>query len=464
MQQVEQFSPSLAGIALLVGQIADGIATPFVGIESDRDTDWILCRYGKRKTWHLLGTICVLVSFPIIFTSCPGCQHAEQYAQVIYYSAFIVIFQFGWASVQISHLAMIPDLTPHSNERVELNAWRYAFTVVSNITVYSIAWLYLGLGTTEGKTTPQLCPRDAMHFQRIVWSILILGIIFSLIFHLIVRENPGYSKLQRASFISSDGVDYSLRANHLKWFDWFKVTQFYKVGFLYMGTRLTINLTQAYIPFYLQTTLMLSRESIAYIPLLMYISGFFSSLVMKPINCTLGKKWTFVAGCLIAFSGYTWIYFGAGEKYTMYGIYGVCFLLGVSGSIMLITSLGITSDLIGHNTTSGAFVFGAMSFLDKVSNGVAVMSIQYMHDNSIPSCVYYRNVLSFVCGGSTIMALIAIVLLIPDQIGDQRRPCLPNLNDDSMGRSSGSISDDEPIISQPSINGRADHDKVIAVQ
>ena len=55
MQQVRQFSAALAGIALLVGQVADGIATPFVGIESDRETSWWLCRYGKRKTWHLLG-------------------------------------------------------------------------------------------------------------------------------------------------------------------------------------------------------------------------------------------------------------------------------------------------------------------------------------------------------------------------------------------------------------------------
>lgn len=45
---------------------------------------------------------------------------------------------------------------------------------------------------------------------------------------------------------------------------------------------------------------------------------------------------------------------------------------------MLVTSLGITADLIGKNTQSGAFVYGAMSFTDKMANGVAILLIQYL--------------------------------------------------------------------------------------
>lgn len=44
---------------------------------------------------------------------------------------------------------------------------------------------------------------------------------------------------------------------------------------------------------------------------------------------------------------------------------------------MLVTSLGLTADLIGENTESGAFVYGAMSFTDKLCNGLVVMVIQY---------------------------------------------------------------------------------------
>lgn len=45
---------------------------------------------------------------------------------------------------------------------------------------------------------------------------------------------------------------------------------------------------------------------------------------------------------------------------------------------MLVTSLGVCADLIGQNTESGAFVYGVMSFMDKLSNGFAVMLIQYL--------------------------------------------------------------------------------------
>jgi len=43
---------------------------------------------------------------------------------------------------------------------------------------------------------------------------------------------------------------------------------------------------------------------------------------------------------------------------------------------MLVTTLGFTADLIGPDTDSGAFVYGSMSFADKLINGVAIMIVQ----------------------------------------------------------------------------------------
>lgn len=47
------FSSSNAGILLMVGQVADGLCTPLIGYESDRYGGSL--RYGRRKSWHLLG-------------------------------------------------------------------------------------------------------------------------------------------------------------------------------------------------------------------------------------------------------------------------------------------------------------------------------------------------------------------------------------------------------------------------
>ena len=38
---------------MLVGQIADGVATPLVGYEVDHYKGCV--RYGKRKSWNLIG-------------------------------------------------------------------------------------------------------------------------------------------------------------------------------------------------------------------------------------------------------------------------------------------------------------------------------------------------------------------------------------------------------------------------
>ena len=40
---------------------------------------------------------------------------------------------------------------------------------------------------------------------------------------------------------------------------------------------------------------------------------------------------------------------------------------------MLVSSLALTANLIGKNTSTAAFVYGAMSLTDKIANGIAVI-------------------------------------------------------------------------------------------
>ncbi|XP_076336059.1 major facilitator superfamily domain-containing protein 12-like isoform X1 [Tachypleus tridentatus] len=419
LHYVLQFNNNTAGILMLTGQIADGVATPFVGIESDKIDNFWLCRYGRRKTWHLLGTICVLVSFPFLFSKCFGCSEAHEGAQLVYYAAFIIIFQFGWASVQISHLSLIPDLTPVSSERVELNSLRYAFTVASNISVYVITWVFLGAGSTD--KDHYLTPSDAPLFRNITLTVLGVGFLFSVTFHIFVKEKKPQTHPQTAS----DEVDFDLdHLTHLTWKEWFREPQFYQIGLLYMGTRLYVNLSQVYTPLYLQDSLKLETQSIAIIPLVIYVSGFLSSLFVTFINRKLGSKVTYLFGVSSAIGASVWLYFGRGDLYRYREVYAVAVLIGIGGSTMLVTSLSITSDLIGKNTSSGAFVFGAMSFLDKLSNGLAVLIIQDVHP-CIWCCEdcqwYYQYVMVFACGGSAVFALIMLATLSRSSIGVKQR-------------------------------------------
>lgn len=92
-----------------------------------------------------------------------------------------------------------------------------------------------------------------------------------------------------------------------------------QVAVLYMATRLIVNLSQTYIAMYLTNSLLLSKvgtgqvqgsmgrcpdvawgssppcpcrlqKYIATIPLVMYVSGFLSSFLMKPVNKWIGRN------------------------------------------------------------------------------------------------------------------------------------------------------------------------------
>lgn len=67
----------------------------------------------------------MILAFPFLFTRCLGCAiGTTDWVKLIYFVPFVVVFQFGWAAVQISHMALIPDLTSRDTERIELNAIR----------------------------------------------------------------------------------------------------------------------------------------------------------------------------------------------------------------------------------------------------------------------------------------------------------------------------------------------------
>ncbi|XP_051719009.1 major facilitator superfamily domain-containing protein 12-like isoform X2 [Ctenopharyngodon idella] len=416
------FQNTYAGVLLLVGQIADGVCTPLIGYESDKTPG---CgSYGKRKTWHLVGTFSVLLSFPFIFNQCLGCNlNTPQWVSLTYFTPFIVIFQFGWAATQISHLSLIPELASCEHEKVELTAYRYAFTVIANITVYAVAWLLFHFQTQEGDDpaiADNLGPVDIPVFRNLGLIVVGIGALFSLLFHLGTREKgarpsqeeDGSSPGERQPLLHNATVVPP--TNPLQWKHWLRQPSFYQVAVLYMSTRLIVNLSQTYISMYLTYTLLLPKKYIATIPLVMFLSGFASSFIMKPLSKLIGKCMTYFLGLLLilVFSYWVLVDTHMGEK-----VYGAAVLLGVGSGTILVMSLAMTAELIGDQTQSGAFVYGAMSFTDKVANGLGVMIIQALHPCRTVVCCsacvwYYHYVMVIVTGGVAVLAALSLCMIL----------------------------------------------------
>ncbi|XP_014832041.1 PREDICTED: major facilitator superfamily domain-containing protein 12 [Poecilia mexicana] len=420
------FQNTNAGVLLLVGQIADAICTPLVGYESDQTSG---CgNYGKRKTWHLVGTLSVVVSFAFIFNRCLACDpNTPQWASLIYFAPFIIIFQFGWAATQISHLSLIPELVTCEHAKVELTAYRYAFTVIANITVYALA--YLLFHGQAGEDEDSLGPADTNIFRNLSLIVLGIGALFAAFFHLGTTERPNHiasrdsggeeeeeAEGERRPLLPSSTVSSSL----LQWKCWLQQPSFYQVALLYMSTRLIVNLSQTYISMYLINTLGLPKKYIATIPLVMYLSGFLSSFIMKPVSKRIGKSLTYFVGLLLIMAFSYWVLLDnkMGQQ-----IYGAAVLLGAGSATILVISLSMTAELISDQTQSGAFVYGAMSFTDKLANGVAVMMIQAMHPCHTvvccPACVwFYHYIMVIVTGGVAVVAALALcsILIWPIRI------------------------------------------------
>jgi len=415
-EKVLSFDTLYSGVVLTTGQIADGIATLGVGYFSDKNINlWLCAKYGKRKSWHLIGTLCVVVSFPFIFLGCIGCSNASFITKMFYFITFVVVFQFGWAATQISHLALIPELTPSQDERTGLTAIRYSATVVSNITVYLLAWAFLG------SATKSVGPDDMRLFAYLMVACVSIGIVATIIFHIQVSKpqpmNEGYEAEQGS---------LTLQVDPMSVLDWIKEPQTYQVSMVYMTTRIFVNLTQTYVPLYLQVTLQLPSSYVATIPLIMFLVGFVTSTVMKYLNRKIGRKATFLLGCSLGFASCLWILFGCknDNMFVQYEVFGVAALIGAGGSTMLVTSLSVTAELIGQNCESAAFIYGAMSLTDKFANGLVVIAVQSLVPGFPEECnhcdgcsPFYSQVLFYVCGGAALLGILSMLSLVPFTIG-----------------------------------------------
>jgi Na+/melibiose symporter-like transporter len=168
-----------------------------------------------------------------MFNLCITCENAPEWARFYYYAPFVVIFQFGWAATQISHLSLIPQLTTNDNERVALNAIRYAFTVMSNLFVYGMTYLLLRFSSLSDSqhaadsddSSSDLTPDDAPKFMHLTFIMCGVGLVFQVIFHTGTNEK----NLRNDQEILDQTASSYLNHETLDWTGYLKCYRFYTV-------------------------------------------------------------------------------------------------------------------------------------------------------------------------------------------------------------------------------------------
>lgn len=485
-KKVINLSSSEAAALMLIGQVVDGCFTPIIGILSDKFIAIPFCT--QRKSWHLLGTCLTAISFIFIYniplfsdtfsnsqngTTVPcgsaiklpstenlgnaidGKVFAEESCSsgydFYYYIPFIIVFQIGWASVQISHLALIPFLTTTNKQRADLNSKRYSLLIVANTFVYVIAW-FLFKQTSRGtpcEAKDSIGEEDASSFLKLAGCSVGSGLVMSVLFHALVNEEepdreteeagekeiPMENKGENVAFMDFQPVKEKRLDTPS---DWLSHLPMYTNAIVYMAARLAANCLQIYLTLYITDTIKLPKQYIGILPFVQYIFGFLASFSTKYIHkwhstaaaYFLGSILVFAAGILVNIVDKS-VTRDEWSTSSLIPVFAIFALYGGGGNMVVCSALGLTAELIGNQTKSSAFVYGLMSFGEKIFNGVAVVILEKMNtcdqdakaeeadalanNRTVsgctkPECEFYGKFVSYGTSGILVIGLIFVFI------------------------------------------------------
>ncbi|CAN6168571.1 unnamed protein product [Urochloa humidicola] len=342
-------SPGDAAVVMLSGQLADGFTTIFVGELMDR--------FGHFKLWHAGGSILVAISFSSVFGSCVACKLMgtnSSTLETVGYSTFASIFNVGWAVTQVAHMSMVNCMTSNPTSRVSLVSCRNAFTMVANLSLYGIALLIFTLLQSVSVI---------IQYRWIAYVSISVGSCFVIVF-LIGTKEPG--SIQRC-------VDKNLF--RISWAYWFKKVLYYQVALVYTLTRLVTNVSQAFLAFYVIYDLEMPQSSKALVPAIIYICSLIVSVILQETRWSSRRlKLYFSAGAVL------WILSGLGivllPSRLHNVMYAISIVIGAANALMTVTSISMEGVLVGEDLNGCAFVYGSLSFVDKVSCGIALYILE----------------------------------------------------------------------------------------
>ena len=111
LNQAIHLSDYETGLVVMVGQLIDAIAQPLIGYCSDN----IDTRFGKRMPWYIVGHLCTLPCFYMVFN--PPDSVVDSKHSLIYFLIVPSIMNIGQGSVQLSHMSIVNSITYDQQRR-----------------------------------------------------------------------------------------------------------------------------------------------------------------------------------------------------------------------------------------------------------------------------------------------------------------------------------------------------------
>jgi Na+/melibiose symporter-like transporter len=112
-------SATLAGVALMLGKLFDGVSDPVMGYVSDRTRT----RWGRRRPWFLVGMAPLALSFVAMFSAEEGWSQMQLFLWLLSWN---VLFWSAQTVINVPHAALAGEMVEEHDERNAIMGWREA--------------------------------------------------------------------------------------------------------------------------------------------------------------------------------------------------------------------------------------------------------------------------------------------------------------------------------------------------
>ncbi|PHT95150.1 hypothetical protein T459_03032 [Capsicum annuum] len=353
--------PKQVAALAITGQFTDAIMTIIAGELIDR--------FGHFKIWHAVGTVLVSVAFSSFYWGvCVPCKIIgidTPLMQMFGYYMFDILFSGGWSCTQVSHMAMVNGITLDQTSRVACVSCRNAFTMVASLIVYGVGFFIFNSSVKQVEIKEQ--------YHLLAFITILIGCCFVIIFHLGTKE-PRVKQ-----------VSHKTNPRGSSWKRWLKNGLYYRVACIYMLTRVVTNISQVFLALYVISDLHMSQSSKALVPAIIYLCSFVTSVVLQELEWSSNRlKAIFsVGGLLWLFSGAVVLSLPINMNSLMYILSVV---IGIANAFMMVTSVGMESELVDKEVEGSAFVYGSLGFVEKVLCGIMLYILESKETVTPASC------------------------------------------------------------------------------
>ena len=190
-----------AGLVTTIAVVWDAITDPIMGVITDRTRS----KYGKHRRYILWGMPLLCLSFVMMWNGYGFDGRTETVKTFIYFTVAYMLYKTAYTIIDIPHVAMLPELAPDYDLRIQYNSVGYIFNSFGMFPSFFLVSAILG---SFGFSTPQAGANKPMLISGLILAV-VYGISLFITFKS-VREKPSLD-------LKTDKFDFGYLMNEYKY-------------------------------------------------------------------------------------------------------------------------------------------------------------------------------------------------------------------------------------------------------